>query len=232
MNWLFLALLLLSDPVGDDHGAQLGYPRAAIYQEVGFADLTGFQMRQKDGAWQLGVRLDRYPNPAAAPLGFSLAVVALYLDSQPGGSEKLPGCGLKTPAAGGWDEAYLLSGWGAEKRLPDGSGQPARAWREGDWIWLATSLRQRPRVYVASGIYDPFSPWAFRSPQPGGGYWRLDGPASAPAALDVIAADNAAVWASGVLPAAHGRHSWRLPAALALMALALFFVLRALRLKG
>jgi len=209
MSWIVLALLLLTDPVGDDHGAGLDYPRAAVYQQVGAADLTGFEMKRVEGRWRLGVRLARYPNPADAPLGFSLAVVAVYLDTGPGGEEALPGTGLRTPAGGGWEEAYLISGWGAERRTPDGAIAPARVWREGDWIWLQTDLSRRPRAYVASGLYDPFEPWAFRAAQPGGGVWYLDGPANAPRALDVIAADQARVWSSGVLPPARRRFPWR-----------------------
>ncbi len=56
----------------------------------------------------LRVRLARYPNPQAAPLGFSLAVVGIYVDSSGGagsGGQELPGAGFKTPAGEGWDEA-------------------------------------------------------------------------------------------------------------------------------
>ena len=200
MNWLFLTLLLLfSDPAGDDHGAGIGYPRADLYRQVGIADLTGFEMQPVNGHWRLGFRLDRYPNPAGAPLGFSLAVVAVYLDTKPGGEELLTGTGLKTPAGGGWDEAYLVSGWGAEKRTPAGDAQAAPSWSADGWIWIDTALKERPRAYVVAGIYDPFKPWGFRPVIPGGGIWYLDGPADAPRALDVIADDQTLVWRSGVL---------------------------------
>ncbi|WP_457630599.1 glucodextranase DOMON-like domain-containing protein, partial [Oceanithermus sp.] len=135
MNWIFLALLILTDPVGDDHGAGLGYPRAALYQEVGFADITAFELKQSDEGWRLGFRLARYPNPAGAPLGFSLATVAVYLDTEPGGEEELSGTGLRTPAGGGWEEAYLVSGWGAERRTPTGEGGGGSAWCGGEWGW-------------------------------------------------------------------------------------------------
>ncbi|HGY10288.1 MAG TPA: hypothetical protein ENK37_09625 [Oceanithermus profundus] len=208
MNGLVLALLLLTDPVGDDLGAGLGPPRAALYQEVGAADLTGFRLERVEGRWRLGVRLARYPNPANAPLGFSLAVVAVYLDTGPGGEEALPGAGLRTPAGGGWEEAYLLSGWGAERRTPEGEATAARAWREDDWVWVQTELSERPRAYVAAGLYDPFDPWGFRPALPGGGVWYLEGPADAPRALDVIAPDEARVWQKGILPPARRGFPW------------------------
>ena len=208
MNGLVLALLLLADPVGDDHGVGLGPPRAALYEEVGAADLTGFRLQRVDGRWRLGVRLARYPNPAHAPLGFSLATVAVYLDAGPGGEEALPGTGLRTPAGRGWEEAYLLSGWGAERRTPEGGGGAARSWREGDWVWVQTGLSERPRAYVAAGLYDPFDPWGFRPALPGGGVWYLDGPEDAPRALDVIAPYEARVWRRRTLPPARRGFPW------------------------
>ncbi|WP_457637728.1 glucodextranase DOMON-like domain-containing protein [Oceanithermus sp.] len=229
MNWILLALLLFSDPVGDDHGAGLGYPRAAIYQEVGFADITGFELKRQDGRWLLGIKLARYPNPAEAPLGFSLATIAVYLDTEPGGEESLPGAGLKTPPGGGWEEAYLISGWGAERRTPAGKREPARAWREGDWIWVQTDLSKRPNAYVASGIYDPFEPWAFRKALPGGGVWYLDGPENSPRALDVVASDQEEVWASGILPPVRRQRSWKPLLALALLLAGSWFLYRAWR---
>jgi hypothetical protein len=229
MKWIFLALLLLTDPVGDDHGAGLGYPCADVYQEVGFADITGFELKRVNGYWRVGVSLSRYPNPADAPLGFSLTTLAIYLDTGPGGSKELPGAGLKTPAGGGWDEAYLVSGWGAERRTADGDRQPARAWREGEWIWVQTDLREKPRVYVASGIYDPFDPWAFRAALPGGGVWYLDGPENAPRALDVVAADQERVWDTGVLPPARKQRSWKPVLSLILALIGAWFLFRAWR---
>jgi len=229
MSWIFLALLILTDPIGDDHGAGLGYPRASLYQEIGFADVVGFEMKQQDGVWLLGIRLARYPNPAKAPLGFSLASLAVYLDTAPGGEEELTGIGLKTPPGGGWEEAYLISGWGAEKRTPAGERQPARAWREGDWVWIQTDLQKRPRAYVASGIYDPFEPWAFRRPLPGGGVWYLDGPENSPRALDVVAIDQERVWDTGVLPPARKRRSWRPALSLALALIGAWLLFRAWR---
>ena len=226
-NWiLLLSLLLFTDPIGDDGGAGLTYPRAAVYQQVGFADLTNFAMKRQDGHWLLGFKLYRYPNPAGAPLGFSLATVAVYCDTAPGGEERLLGSGLRTSKGGGWEEAYLVSGWGGERRTPAGERGEVRAWREGDWVWLQTDLTQKPRVYVASGVYDPFEPWAFRPVEPGGGVWYLGGPEKAPRALDVLAADQQQVWESGVLPPVRRQRSWKpFLAALLLLAGAASFYL-------
>ncbi|AEB10841.1 glucodextranase DOMON-like domain-containing protein [Marinithermus hydrothermalis] len=231
MIWLLLALALL-DPAGDDRGPGYAYPTAPVYQEVGFADLTGFEVTVQDANLVLSVRLDRYPNPAEAPLGFSLPVIAIYVDTGPGGEEVLPGAGLRTPKGQGWERAYLLTGWGAEARAPGVLPRPVRAERDGEWIRIHTDLPPGPYgYYVAVGLYDPFEPWGFRAVRPGGGPWRLEGPEAAPRAVDVLARNQAAVYASGVLPPARAglRFSlWR-GAALGLWALgglALFLAFR------
>ena len=69
--------LLLADPLSDDRGLEYAYPRAALYAESGFADLTGFEALEREGQLVLRLRLARYPNPQQAPNGFSLAVVAV-----------------------------------------------------------------------------------------------------------------------------------------------------------
>ena len=200
MTWLLVALALL-DPIGDDRGPGYTYPTAPVYQEVGFADLVEFQATPQETGLVLSVRLDRYPKPAGAPLGFSLPVVAIYVDTGPGGEEVLPGAGLRTPEGKGWERAYLLTGWGAEARALGVPPRPVRAERDGAWVRIYTDLPPGAYgYYVTAGLYDPFEPWGFRAVRPDGGPWRLGGPEGAPRAVDVLARDQAAVYASGVLP--------------------------------
>ncbi|MER3444341.1 MAG: hypothetical protein C4333_09585 [Meiothermus sp.] len=193
--------LLLTDRIGDDHGLGYGYPQAGLYSEVGFADLTGFEALERDGRLVLRVRLARYANPLQAPKGFSLAVVGVYLDTQPGGSEELPGAGFKTPKGQGWDQAVLLTGWGAEQRDPGGATQALELRRSEDWLEVVPELPPGDYgYYVTVGLYDPFTPWRFRPTRPGGSAWTLNAPVDAPAAVDVLANDQAAAYQSGVLP--------------------------------
>lgn len=193
--------LLLTDRIGDDHGLGYGYPQAGLYGEVGFADLTGFQAIEREGQLVLRVRLARYANPLQAPEGFSLAVVGIYLDTAPGGAEELPGAGFKTPAGQGWEQAVLLTGWGAEQREPTGGSQALELRRSGDWLEVWPQLPPgNYGYYVTVGLYDPFTPWHFRPTRPGGGAWTLNAPSDAPAAVDVLANDQAAAYQSGVLP--------------------------------
>ncbi|MFZ5992442.1 MAG: glucodextranase DOMON-like domain-containing protein [Deinococcota bacterium] len=196
--------LLFTDPLGDDHGLGYAYPTAAIYAESGFADLTGFQALERDGRLVLRVRLARYPNPQAAPLGFSLAIVGIYVESEPAngakGGQELPGAGFKTPAGHGWDEAYLLSGWKAESLRPDGRRREVPARKEGDWLEVFPDLPPGDYgYYVTVGLYDPFTPTGFRPVRPGGGSWVLDAPSGAPAAVDVLSDHQAQAYQSGVL---------------------------------
>ncbi|HEU4741457.1 MAG TPA: glucodextranase DOMON-like domain-containing protein [Meiothermus sp.] len=197
--------LLFTDPLGDDHGLGYVYPEASIYAESGFADLTGFQALERDGQLVLRVRLARYPNPQAAPLGFSLAIVGIYVESEPAANEpkdgqELPGAGFKTPAGQGWNEAYLVNGWKAESLRPDGSRREVQARKEGDWLEVFPDLPPGDYgYYVTVGLYDPFTSSGFRPVRPGGGTWVLDAPGGAPTAVDVLSDHQAQAYQSGVL---------------------------------
>ncbi|RDI96725.1 hypothetical protein DV704_00255 [Meiothermus sp. QL-1] len=221
--------LFFSDPVGDDHGLGYAYPTVPLFAESGFADLTGFEAVAREGRLVLRVRLQRYPNPLGAPHGFSLAVVAIYIHTGPGGSEELPGAGFKTPPGEGWNQAYLITGWKAQERRPDGSSTEIPLKKVGEWLELTSALPLGDYgYYVAAGLYDPFTPWHFRPVRPGGGPWVLGGPAEAPAAVDVLALDQARAYKTGVLPPIRATAN-RAPWALLSAALGILFVLLAFR---
>ncbi len=148
-------LFLFQDPLGDDQGLAYQYPRAALYQEAGegFADLLAVAGEAREGRLVLKVRLARYPNLLEGPLGFSLATVALFLDTAEGGEEALVP-GLSTPKGQGWEVAYVLTGFGAERREPSGNRSPVQASREGDWVLVDTGLPPgRYGVYGGVGLF-------------------------------------------------------------------------------
>lgn len=222
--------LLLTDPTGDDHGLGYAYPRAALFAEGGFADLTGFEAFERGEKLVLRVRLNRYPGGTGAPNGFSLATVAIYLREKEGGPQELPGAGFKTPAGQGWNRAYLLTGWSAEERLPGGASNPLRVQKNGDWLEVSPALPPGDySYYVAVGIYDPFAPWYFRRVRPGGGAWELEGPAGAPAAVDVLATNQPQAYSSGMLEPVRAQRQLRLPLALLSAGLGLLMVLLSFR---
>ena len=200
------AALLFSDPVGDVPPAGYSWPRAAIYQEVGFADLVAFRVEPAGEGTRVAFQLDRTPRGEGAPLGFSLAVLAVYLDHRPGGVEVLPGAGFAVPRRYAADYAVLVSGWEAVGfELPGGErvGLPAR--REGEWVVVDLPLPYRggrTRYYPLSGVYDPFEPTWFRAASPEGGIWKLKAPPGSPAAVDVF---DPEAYGTGVLyPASTG----------------------------
>jgi len=198
-------VLFFTDPPGDDHGLAYQYPMAALFQEAGrgYADLLGFGAEASSGELVLKVRLARYPNPLGAPLGFSLATVAVYLDTASGGEEDLPGAGFKTPAGEGWEVAFLLTGFGAEKRTPRGESTPVKAEKVGEELLLHTGLAPGAYgFYVAVGLYDPFAPWFFRPTALEPGPWTLAAPPGMPNAVDVLAQNQAEAYRTRVLPPA------------------------------
>lgn len=196
-------MLFFPDPPGDDHGLAYQYPKAALFQEAGrgYADLLGFGVEASSGELVLKVRLARYPNPLGAPLGFSLATVGVYVDTAPGGEETLWGAGFKTPTGEGWEVAFLLTGFGAERRTPQGEVTPIRAEKVGEELLLHTSLAPGAYgFYVAVGLYDPFAPWFFRPVALEPGPWTLAAPPGMPNAVDVLAQNQAEAYRTGVLP--------------------------------
>lgn len=204
--------LLLADPLADDHGLEYTYPQAALYAETGFADLTGFEALDRDGLLVLRVRLARYPNPQQAPNGFSLATVAVYLDTAPGGKTELAGGGFRTPPQDGWEQLVLLTGWEAESRKAEGPPESVQIQQVDDWLEVPTELPAGDYgYYVLSGLYDPFTPEYFRVLRPEAGEWNLSGPAGFPAAVDVLSQDQVASYTSGVLEpvrAPRSRQPW------------------------
>ncbi|WP_460389218.1 glucodextranase DOMON-like domain-containing protein [Thermus thalpophilus] len=196
-------LFLFQDPLGDDQGLAYLYPRAALFREAGegYADLLAVAGEDR-GELVLKVRLARYPNPLEGPLGFSLATVVLWLDTEKGGEETLlPG--LTTPQGEGWEVAYVLTGFGAEKRTPGGGREAVRAWREGEWVAVSTGLPPgRYGVYGAVGLFDPFAPWYLRPAGGEGGPWTLGAPPGSPPVVDLLAErplDQVEAYQKGVL---------------------------------
>ncbi len=221
--------LLLTDPPGDDYGLGYVYPRAALFAQAGFADLLGFEAISLGEQLVLRVRLKANPNPNQAPNGFSLATVAVYVDSGPGGSSTLPGAGFKVPGDRAWDKAYLLTGWSAEERSSDGKTRAVSFSRKSDWLELRPKLTPADySYYVVVGLYDPFTPWHFRPLRPGGGPWVIGGPTDAPAAVDVLAKDQNQAYQTRVLQptkAVQDRRPWAyLSAAVGLLFILLAFL--------
>ena len=189
-RWLFAlflapALVLAArDPTGDVPPPGYAWPRAAVYQQQGWADLV--EVRLEKGRL-LSFCLDRTPNPGKAPLGFSLAIFAAYLDTEPGGVTRLPGAGFLVPEDRAADRVVLVSGWGAKLlNLKTGEARPLPAERRGDYVAVTLPDLKVHALYPVAGVYDPFAPLGFRPATAEGGIWRLKAPPGAPRAVDVV----------------------------------------------
>lgn len=192
--------LLVSDPLGDSNGLAYQYPRAALYREAGFADLTQFESVEKDGMLLFRIKLGAYPNPKQAPNGFGLATLVVYVNTEPGGIEELPGAGLNTPAGKGWDKAVLLTGWDAYQISTDGTREKITSRLENDQLEVDTLIPQgNYGYYVAVGIYDAFTSWNFRQTRTGGGTWWIDAPTGSPGAVDVLSDAQSSAYYSKTL---------------------------------
>lgn len=93
--------LLFSDPVGDDYGLGYAYPRAALFAEAGFADLTGFEALRKGEKVVLRVRLHRYPNPGNALTAFRWLASASTSIPSPAARKNSRGPASKPPQGRG-----------------------------------------------------------------------------------------------------------------------------------
>jgi hypothetical protein len=125
------------------------------------------------------------PTPGLA-VGITQPIVEVYLDVGPGGAEEaLPGSGMRMPPGTGWDVAVRITGDGAWAWLADEEGLvdlTAPLVLEAEAAGRTLTVRTpwalpdaAPRLFVVTGVYDPFaddgwrpladtpSPWAFSS---------------------------------------------------------------------
>lgn len=204
------ALATWSDPGGDTYGAgDLTPPTAAVYSSLAPFDLTEIAWLEGE-TLTLQVTLAATPNPGDLPLGLTLAVVDLYLDTEQGGRETLlPGPEMRMPPDRAWNIAVRLTGDRAFARLAsDGEDTdfPVRVARDGDRLVIHTPFRtpERLRVQALTGVYDPFRPDGWRPLADGPSPWAFSHPGGGPPVVDLLASDDAAqaqAWRSGVLPA-------------------------------
>lgn len=216
---LFLtAVFTLIDPAGDATGVgDLAYPSAEVFQVPGVFDARELTVLDDEG-FSFSLRMAELTNPWNLPLGFSLPIVELYLDTRHAGGalELLPGSGMRLPEGVRWHYAFRLSGdrlelWRAEA---DGSLREVSA-RYGanlsveDTTLTITSTLPRPRhfsLYGAVGAYDPWDATAWRRVMPEAETFAFGSPYQAATGIRVVdvLADSpeaqASAMRSGVLP--------------------------------
>jgi len=187
------------DPAGDDKGAGgLLYPTSPRFGQTegasdsaspgsGALDILKYVVYEpsidapwsgESDFWQLAVKLAALPNPDAAPAGFSLPAIRIYIDSDSDG-EASGSAETRRPRselvdfdpAFAWDIALEIEGWRAEAKLFTAGGT-VRAIkmivvpeRQTIWVRLPLDLPEVKRVldgratrhYVLTLASDPVS---------------------------------------------------------------------------
>lgn len=207
---LTLAALTLVDPTGDAHGAgDLNPPTASIYASVAPFDLVEVSVLDEPRL-AVEIRLAGISNPLNLPLGLSLPVIDVYLDTKDGGeSALLPGPGLRMPDRVGWDVALRVHGDAAflvESLDPAAPVFPLSVERLGNRIVLR-STRWAPdevrRIDAMTGVYDAFGADAWRAVALSSSPWAFSSDSGAFPVVDVLASSGAVqrgVLERGVLP--------------------------------
>ncbi len=207
---LTLAALTLVDPTGDAHGAgDLNPPTASIYASVAPFDLVEVSVLDEPRL-AVEIRLAGISNPLNLPLGLSLPVIDVYLDTKDGGeSALLPGPGLRMPDRVGWDVALRVHGDAAflvESLDHAAPVFPLSVERLGNRIVLR-STRWAPdevrRIDAMTGVYDAFGADAWRAVALSSSPWAFSSDSGAFPVVDVLASSGAVqrgVLERGVLP--------------------------------
>lgn len=242
---ILAVLLTVADPQGDTRGdGSYVLPVALSGPLARSLDLRDFRAEGVGGKLRLTVGMGGLDNPWNAPLGFSAAMVDVFVKTDYGGARALGDSAndLQTPPGEGWQHRYTVTGFGTRAYLADKDGKVRadagvpRVRTEGSSIVLDTDLPTgRYSYWVTSRVYSPLTQGGALSPREGGGGEALSAPrAGMPQAVDVLyGGDQARAYASRVLYAT-GELRDRRPLALLALAgagllLAAFATLRAWR---
>lgn len=202
-------LLALTDAPNDAVGAgELSPPTSPVYRSAAAFDLVEVEALEENGRLAVAVELGALPDPFGLPLGFSLPVIDVYVDTGEGGAESpLAGLGLRLAEEARWRYAVRLTGDAAtgyaavDAELRE---VPLEVELDGDRILVRTPfpVERVEGVAAAVGVYDPFGPTPWRPVEPDSSPWAFSGALAAPV-VDALAADAAAqrrALAGGTLP--------------------------------
>ena len=199
---LAVAALHLQDPAGDAVGdGTLTPPTAPVYADTAAFDLQSVTLTD---APDLTVRvgLGALPNAGNLPNGFSNPIVEVYLDTAPGGEQKLlPGSGMVMAPKHGWEIAIRATGDAAYAVKAQDHGAPS-SWPRlpvkvdvsGSTLTLHTSIPRPKRadLYAITGVYDPFTQDGWRPVASAPSPWAFSSPTQHPAVVDLLASSQAA----------------------------------------
>lgn len=191
-------LLTLTDPPNDAVGpGELAPPTSPAYRSAAAFDLLSVEALEQNGRLAVVLELGALPDPFELPLGFSLPVIDVYLDTGEGGAEgPLPGLGLELPSGSRWRYALRLTGdaaIGVTAVGPERREVPVEVALDGSRLVVRTPfpVDRVEGIAAAVGVYDPFGETPWRPIERSASPWAFSG-ASAPPAVDVLAADAGA----------------------------------------
>ncbi|GEM46627.1 glucodextranase DOMON-like domain-containing protein [Deinococcus cellulosilyticus] len=217
-------LLFVADPAGDQRGDG-GYllPGTLSNLEVASLDLRSFAVRNEGGNLKLEVGMAALENPLRAPVGFSVAVLDVFIKTAPGGDERLADTGFVTPSNQGWQHHLSISPLKSTFQKWDPSGGVEvqegafQVQTQGTTVHISTSLPAGQYQYwVMVSVFDPLTPTGVEAPSLGGNPSHLRSSLqNAPVPVDVLlAGEQQPVYREGTLPAVgrfrDGRPWWLL----------------------
>jgi hypothetical protein len=217
LSLAFALLLPAAAAPAPSGAAELVPPMATRFADLAWYQVVDASVLGGSDLLRLRVELGAIDPSGGLPLGITQPIVELYLDTGPGGaSHLLPGSGMRMPEGDGWNAAVRLTGDGAWGWLADEEGAvdvarpvPLDAVASGRTIDVLTPFAAAPgaRLYVITGVYDPFRADGWRPTTRDASPWAFSSPAASLPVVDVFPGDGAAkarALAQGVLPRPSG----------------------------
>ena len=223
------AALTFADPAGDAHGDG-GYllpQRPAVSAEA--LDLRTFEAEPLGTGTRFKVGFGGQQNPWELASGFSAGVTDIFVKTDAGGRQDLPGLNLRTADGNGWQYHLKVTGAGATleqvrgeelARLPD-----PRARMDGTELIIEAPEVPfgRHAYWVTSSVYTPLSPTGRLEPgataNPSGVQANAD---RVPVPVDVLASpEDRRAYTDRVLAPVGQTRDWRLATLAGLGALGL-----------
>jgi hypothetical protein len=217
LSLTFALLLPAAAAPAPSGAAELVPPMATRFADLAWYQVVDASVLGGSDRLRLRVELGAIDPSGGLPLGITQPIVELYLDTGPGGaSHLLPGSGMRMPEGDGWNVAVRLTGDGAWGWLADEEGAvdvahpvPVDAVASGRTIDVLTPFAAAPgaRLYVITGVYDPFRADGWRPTTRDASPWAFSSPAVSLPVVDVFPGDGAAkarALAQGVLPRPSG----------------------------
>lgn len=187
------------DAEGDDYGAgDYYYPKNHIFQNKGnLFDLKALTILESEAYYKLEFAFSKLTDPWGAKYGFSLPLLELYIDNQPGGSNELfyEGANINFENDFYWNKFLKISGWWVKIFEPESkkknllnidelalklsdSTENVKLKKNGDKLELRISKEEinslaASKIVVLVGSFDPFGLDHFRSLSKKENYWQI-----------------------------------------------------------